>query len=120
MKRINWTLYRVVKANSNYEVSIHGLVRNRKTKRILKPFIAGGGYALVTLCKNGVPVDYYVHRLVAEAFLDSIGLREINHKDEVKTNNYYRNLEYCTHRYNCQYSAKRRRQRKEKEHVQPK
>lgn len=114
MKRINWTLFRIVSSNGAYEVSIHGLVRNRKTKQLLKTWSAGDEYQRVTLYKNGSPKDYLVHRLVAEAFLNNYGLNEINHKDEVRTNNYFLNLEYCTHKYNCNYSAQRRRQRKEK------
>ena len=105
MNRRKWTLFRVVKTNSTYEVSIHGMVRNRKTKRILKPFIIGKGYAAVTLSKEGNRKIYYVHQLVAQAFIDSKGLREINHKDEKKTNNEYSNLEYCTHRYNINYGT---------------
>ena len=104
MRRSNWTLFRIVSRNDAYEVSIHGHVRNRKTKRILKPWIVDG-YEAVSLCKNGVEKIYYVHRLVAEAFVDNNGLREINHKDEVKANNYYLNLEYCTHKYNCNYGT---------------
>lgn len=105
MNSRKWTLFRVVKANSIYEVSIHGAVRNRKTKRILKPFIIGKGYAAVTLSKDGNKKIYYVHQLVGQAFIDSKGLREINHKDEEKTNNEYNNLEFCTHRYNINYGT---------------
>lgn len=106
---VNWTIYRAISVNTNYEVSIHGLVRNRKTKRILKAWITGAGYEMVTLCKDGVQIDYFVHRLVAEAFIDNKGLSEINHKDERKTNNYYGNLEYCTHKYNCNYGTGQQR-----------
>lgn len=53
---------------------------------------------------------YYVHKLVAEAFLEDIytnpdgtpivGDREINHKDGNTNNNHYTNLEYCDRKYN--------------------
>lgn len=111
MQVVNWTLFRAVKVNKNYEVSIHGIVRNRKTKRILKPFVIGAGYEAVKLSKNGEVKICYVHQLVGEAFIDSKGLREINHKDEEKTNNYFRNLEYCTHRYNINYGSGQQRRK---------
>lgn len=128
MQVVNWTLFRAVKANSNYEVSIHGLVRNRKTKRILKPFIIGAGYEAVKLSNKGEVKICYVHQLVGEAFIDSKGLREINHKDEEKTNNEYSNLEFCTHRYNINYgtgqqrrrATRERKRRSAHEEVQPK
>lgn len=103
-----------------YEVSNTGKVRSLSRKVIVKnkygaistrPTIAKelkpqlrGSYYMVWLCKNGKPKQYYIHRLVAETFLNNIdNLRDINHKDENKLNNNVSNLEFCTHKYNMNY-----------------
>lgn len=105
-----WTIYRQIEGYENYEVSIHGDVRNRKTKRVLKPFFIGAGYKAVALTSNQNNIKIlYVHQLVGEAFLDRNGLPEINHKDEDKTNNHISNLEWCTHLYNCRYGTRNQR-----------
>lgn len=64
----------------------------------------GNGYKFVTLYKNNKSKHEYVHRLVAKAFIrNPLGLKYINHKDEVKSNNHAENLEWCTAKYNCNY-----------------
>ena len=76
------------------------------------------GYMSVSLRKEGKQRRYYVHRLVASAFLENPeNLREVNHKDENKSNNSIENLEWCTHGYNMKYaggSARRSAHRKKK------
>ena len=45
-----------------------------------------------------------VHKLIARTFLTSKpGQTEINHKNEIRTDNRVENLEYCTHKYNSNY-----------------
>lgn len=62
------------------------------------------GYKVVTLTKDGISKTHYVHRLVAEAFIENPnGLPMINHKDEDKTNNLPENLEWCDAYYNTMY-----------------
>jgi len=102
-----WTIYRKIIGYENYEVSIHGDVRNRKTKRVLKPFLISSGYKAVALAseRNNSKI-LYVHQLVGKAFLNRNGLPEINHKDEVKTNNHISNIEWCTRAYNCRYGTR--------------
>ena len=71
---------------------------------MLKPCKTKKGYLYVTLCKDGKK-NMLIHRLVSVAFLDnSNNLPCINHKDEDKTNNCTWNLEWCTYKYNNQYS----------------
>lgn len=65
----------------------------------------GNGYKIVNLFKNGKGKNKYIHRLVAESFLENQNnLPQINHKDENKSNNCVNNLEYCTCQYNCTYN----------------
>lgn len=67
------------------------------------------GYECVVLTKNGTQKTYRVHNLVAIVFCKNYkkGL-VVNHKDENKGNNYYKNLEYCTQKENVWYSKIRR------------
>lgn len=65
--------------------------------KILKYCDNGKGYKLVYLNKNRKRKNYYVHRLVANVFLENPNnLPEINHLDLNKNNNRIDNLEWCT------------------------
>lgn len=78
-----------------------------KKGRILKPMKDNNGYLKVLLSKNGKYTNYYVHRLVAEVFLPNPNnYKEVNHKDENKTNNVVTNLEWCDRKYNQNYGTR--------------
>ena len=78
--------------------------------KILKPLVHKNGYCKVELAYKGLHKRYYVHRLVAEAFIpNSDNLPEINHKDENPSNNCVNNLEWCTHKYNSNYGTRPKR-----------
>lgn len=67
---------------------------------------------------NGDPKLVYVHRLVAEAFVENPnGYLEVNHKDENKQNNNAENLEWCDRQYNNTYGTKIERQVKSMDYV---
>ena len=96
-----------------YQVSDLGRVRSRKSGewKMLRPGKFGIGYLQVSLCKDGRKKNFYIHRLVASAFIenDNIFNTEINHINEVKSDNRVSNLEYCTAQYNNTYNNIRRR-----------
>lgn len=79
--------------------------------RIIKPHLDGKGhYLLVGLHKDLKTKKRNIHRLVAEAFLPNpLGLPQVNHKDERKTNNMATNLEWCDASYNATYGGARYR-----------
>jgi len=82
-----------------YEVSDLGRVRSLHfgKVRILKPGWANG-YPMVLLHVGGVQYKRYVHRLVAEAFLDRCPEgQEVRHLDGDRRNPAKANLSYGTH-----------------------
>lgn len=92
-----------------YEISNHGNIRNKKTGRILKSFDNGNGYRFIKI-KNK---NYYIHRLVAMAFLDnSNGFPDVNHKDYNRSNNDVTNLEWLSTKDNVNYSSNNMRKPK--------
>lgn len=53
------------------------------------------GYCQVSLCRYGEKRNYFVHRLVADAYLSNPkGLVYVRHKDGNKQNNSVKNLEW--------------------------
>lgn len=79
----------------------------------LKPLKKQNGYLSVRLYKNGEWKNIRLHRVIAEAFIPNHqNLPEINHIDENPANNAADNLEWCTHKYNCNYGSRTERQRK--------
>lgn len=63
------------------------------------------GYKTVVLCIDGKKKTEYVHRLVAQAYINNAGnLPYINHKSGNPANNGVDNLEWVTHRQNVQHA----------------
>jgi len=80
-----------------YKVSDKGEVYGVKRDKVLKPKINKNGYKELGLYIKGKAHFKYIHRLVAEAFLENKdNLREVNHIDSNKKNNSLENLEWCS------------------------
>ncbi len=60
--------------------------------RLLTPRVSAYGYLRVQICNK----DFYIHRLVAEAFIGAVEGLEVNHIDGNKRNNNLYNLEIVT------------------------
>lgn len=90
-----------------YFVSENGNIKNEKFNRFLKPEKTKNGYFRVALSKKDIKKRYYVHTLVAKAFIGDkpIG-KQINHKNGSKTDNRFLNLEYVTGSENMLHSVK--------------
>lgn len=99
MKKETW---KPVEGFNAYEVSNLGRVRNRKSKTIKKTVInKNTGYEMVMLFGKEKPVNCYVHRLVAEAFLaNPDGCTDVDHIDNKRSNNIVTNLRWVMHRDN--------------------
>ena len=102
-----------------YQVSNYGNVRSLdrydrlgrfKPGTILTAADNGHGYKHVRLHKDGNHKMFYVHRLVAGAFIENPdNLPQVNHMDEDKSNNHVDNLEWCTNEYNSNYGNHNRK-----------
>ena len=93
-----------------YSVSSFGRVRSDNLYSHREPLIMNtypnkDGHMRVRLCKDGAVKNYFVHRLVAAAFIaNPNGLPVVNHKDENPANNHVDNLEWCTVQENTVYN----------------
>ena len=70
---------------------------------IIKSHICGRGYNVIRLTKDKSKKTFYIHQLVAMAFLNHIPCGSkivVNHKDFNKLNNHIDNLELVTNRVN--------------------
>ena len=89
-------LYKVSNLGDIYSFNKKGFLNKQNDKQ---------GYYQVTLSKNGKLKTKRIHRIVAETFIDNeFNLPEVNHKDKNKHNNRVDNLEWCSSKYNMQYS----------------
>lgn len=104
-----------------YEVSDHGRVRSvarvvmasnrwgrigprKYPARNRKLSIFGNGYLSVQLGLD--PKQHLVHRLVAQAFVPGNAELTVNHKDGIRSNNHYLNLEWLSQSDNVKHSYK--------------
>lgn len=85
-----------------YAITSCGKVWSYKRKKFLTPFRNANGRLRVSLCNGkGRERDYFVHRLVAEAYIDNpLNLPEVDHKDWIYWHNYIGNLEWKTRQGN--------------------
>ena len=84
-----------------------GTIRSLHTGRICSQNENNCGYLRVELSNKGKRKKYFVHRLVAEIYVDgySNGL-QVNHIDGNKTNNCVSNLEWVSASENMRHSFK--------------
>jgi hypothetical protein len=102
-----------------YEVSNFGRIRSvertikykngrmiRLKERILRLTLDRYGYAFFGAHMNGINKLMFVHRAVCLAFLGVIpdNCTEINHKNGIKSDNRFENLEYCDAKYNMHHA----------------
>lgn len=91
----------VVDHEGLYEVSDCGEIKNTKTNNLLNGFLDRGGYKKVLLSKNGKKQLFFIHRLVAQAFIPNPENKPcVDHIDTIRTNNDVLNLRWVSHKEN--------------------
>lgn len=79
-------------------------------ERIMKPHLMNSDYLGIALCLKGKHINTIVHRLIAKTFIENpYHFPEVNHKNEIKTDNRVSNLEWCTRDYNKNFGTGSRR-----------
>lgn len=94
-----------------YQASNLGRIKSKR--KILTPI--KGEYLKVGLSKNGIQKTLYIHRIIAQTFIENKNnFTHINHIDENKYNNKVDNLEWCTNKYNINYGNAQKKKGKQK------
>jgi hypothetical protein len=85
-----------------YYIGTDGTVLNFDTKRILKQCTLRNGYKTVCLSNGKFKRVFYVHRLVALAFIPNKHNKPcIDHINNDKSDNSITNLRWCSYSENC-------------------
>ena len=90
-----------------YAINEQGQVWSHRRNKIMKPWPDGRGYLKVTLTVNYERETKRVHRLVMQTFCPVEGMEnlEVNHLNEVKTDNRLENLAWTTKIENIRYGT---------------
>lgn len=102
-------VFREIKDFPNYYVSNYGNIKNKKGK-LIKPILNISGYYRVSLYNKGVQRMKFIHTLVADAFIpNDNNYPQVNHINEIKTDNRVCNLEWCSSQYNINYGNRNKK-----------
>lgn len=99
IRRISHTITQYSKFGKRYEKFYDN--------KLLKLSTTSDNYKCVQLSKNGKPKDFFVHRLVALAFIPNPENKpQVNHIDCDPSNNHVNNLEWVTQSENMKWAVK--------------
>ena len=102
----------VPSTNGIYGINMNGDVKRLKIGQgtngsFLKFYCESNGYRRVRICLHGKTELRYIHRLLAEVFLDNPEDKPcVNHIDGNKLNNELINLEWVSYSENTQHAVK--------------
>lgn len=91
-------LFKIIKEFPQYQISNLGNIKNKSGKILtIGKRKSNSGYIQIRLSKNGKYYYRYLHRLLAETFIENNNkYRTINHIDGNKLNNKLSNLEWAS------------------------
>jgi hypothetical protein len=113
-----WRPVPIKKVAGLYEISSYGIIRSLprlkhtphggtflSKEKVLTQTLINSGYLSVTLSNKPFNEALLVHILTAIVYVDNPdNLEFVNHEDGIKTNNYYKNLKWCTRSYNMRHA----------------
>lgn len=101
--------------DDKYEVSINGEVRNKKTQRILKPYMKHNGYLAIDLWNKNEKKKWRINRLMLHVWspCENMDLLESHHINHNRTDNRLCNLMWTTKQENIRYRDERKKQKHE-------
>lgn len=107
--------WKPIKGCGRYLISNYGRIKSLVSNKLLK-IRDNGKYQQVKIFNDErKAVHPLVHRLVCAHFLENPNnLPCVNHKDENRYNNFVENLEWCSHKDNCNYGTRNERMAKSK------
>jgi hypothetical protein len=98
-------IWKNIKDYPNYEISNLGNVK--RLDKLKSNELVKSGYYRTTLFKNQIGKHFFIHRLVALAFIDNLENKpQVNHINGIKTDNRLKNLEWVTRSENMQHAHK--------------
>lgn len=104
-----------------YQISNEGQIKTVATQKLRLVALHPSGYLFISLYKKGKTHSRFVHRLLAESFIDNPdGKREVNHIDGDKQNNELHNLQWATTTENVMHALKLGLMKTGEDHVQSK
>ena len=93
--------WRSISEYGNYQVSNIGRVKNVDTHRILKPNIRQNGYYQICLSQNNSKTQLYIHRLVAQEFIENPDNKNVvDHMNRNRADNTIKNLRWVSNAEN--------------------
>ena len=97
--------WKVIEGFSNYLISNKGRVKIVETLEDKKTFVKDDGYVATCLSKNKKQHYKYIHRLVAESFVENeYDKAQVNHINGIKGDNRAENLEWVTPKKNIRHA----------------
>ena len=102
VRNLYWQVY--TSLSGDYKNGEREYVKSKPRYKKLKGWCNENGYRRVSLAQDGKYKAFYVHRLVADAFIDNPkNLPCVHHIDNVSDNNVVENLMWVTRRENTRY-----------------
>jgi len=95
-------IYKIIENFPRYEISIEGVVRNIKTRRILHPYVQKGYYRIDLVLETKKSKSVAIHRLLALTFIPNPDNKPIiDHINRDKSDNRICNLRWSTYKENA-------------------
>lgn len=108
---VNMERWKDIPGFDGYQVSDKGNIksfRQNKNGKLLSPSLNSKGYLCVNIRKDGKSIVCRVHRLVLLTFkpIENSNEMQVNHINEIKTDNSINNLEWVTAKENSNHGTR--------------